>query len=141
MSATPIPDPLPVSCTDCHQPMRVEYQCIDGLRDSVTVAAECRCGRVIGSVCGSKIAAHRYGARPITRRDIDAYLGDVGKEAAGMIAFARQRIAEAERLVAAATWANRGRARWTGDNWIWCGACQQRPCSVINCTNHEDAPR
>jgi hypothetical protein len=30
---------------------------------------------------------------------------------------------------------------WSGDNWIWCGGCQQRGCPIINCTNHKDAPR
>jgi hypothetical protein len=104
-----IPDPLPISCTDCHQAMRIEFQRISPMRDEIIVAAECRCGRLLGAVFGGTVAAQRHAGRPITRHDIDACQGDIGKDAADSIAFARQRIADAERLIAAATWANEGR--------------------------------
>lgn len=30
---------------------------------------------------------------------------------------------------------------WSGDNWIWCGGCQERGlCQIVTCTNHKDAP-
>lgn len=99
----PIPNPLPISCTECHQPMRVEHQSIAHARDEIIVAAECGCGRIIGSILPCR-------GRPFIRADIVAdSRGDIGKEAAHVIGYCRERIADMERLIAAATWANGGR--------------------------------
>lgn len=108
MTALTIPNPIPISCTDCHRTMRVEFQEIDEVNDATMIAAECRCGRVIGRVPGRTLFALRSG-RPILRSDIDRDLGDVGEEATRAIERYRSRIAAMERLISAATWANGGR--------------------------------
>lgn len=104
-----IPNPLPISCTDCHQLMRVEFQDANQAHDSVIVAAECRCGRIIGEIFGQALHAHARGNRPLLRADIGRDTGAIGEQAAESIRYASERIAEQERWIAAATWANGGR--------------------------------
>lgn len=105
-----IPSPLPINCTDCHQPMRVEFQGANRAHDSVIVAAECRCGRIIGEIFGQVLHAHCRGNRPLLRADIGRDTGfEIGEQAAEVIRYAHERIAEMERWIAAATWANGGR--------------------------------
>lgn len=109
MMATPIPSPLPISCTDCHQPMRVEHQWPDWSRDVVIVAAECACGRIIGELSGRTIAMRHLHAIPVLRSNIMVRANaDIGKEAAEAIVMHRQHILDMERLVAAAQWVRDG---------------------------------
>lgn len=100
-----VPKPLPISCTDCHRQMWIEHQSIEHNRDAVIVAAECACGRIIGIVTGMRMA--QRAAQPLTRADIVAE--DIGASSAALAASAREYIAELERRIAAATWANGGR--------------------------------
>lgn len=113
MMATPIPSPLPISCTDCHQPMRVEFQMDCWLSDMVLVAAECGCGRVIGEVPRRAVAQLERG-RPLMRFDIQVRPDvDPGTDAADTIRRSREVIADMERVIAAATWAREGAKRRT----------------------------
>jgi hypothetical protein len=102
---TIIPNPLSISCTTCHQAMRVEHQSGSQGMDGVLVAAECRCGRSIGMIWGESISTHTNSGRPLIAHDIvaDPELGDWARK---RIASARERIAESERWIAAATWAH-----------------------------------
>lgn len=107
---TPIPSPLPISCTDCNQPMRVEFQMDQwSWCHTVIIAAECRCGRVIGTIARRAVLELDDG-RSLTRADIKVQAdADLGKEAAESIAQYREAIADMERVIAAATWVRGGR--------------------------------
>jgi hypothetical protein len=99
-----IPNPLRIACTECHRDMRVEFQSHETYNDSVIVAAECDCGRVLAEIDGQLcLAGWGRQARPF----IASMLNDspyIGADAKGCIATLRDRIATLERLIAAATW-------------------------------------
>lgn len=105
-----IPNPLPISCTDCRQPMRVEHQSESPAIDAYIVAAECGCGRVIGELSGMHLLRYMRGTRPIVRSDIQPPSEDIGMQARALIDRAREAITEAEKRIAAATWA-KGKTR------------------------------
>lgn len=97
--------PLTINCTDCYQSMRIELQVISHMRDEQIVAAECRCGRIMGAINGTDISRRR---ESLVRADIKPD-GDIAKWEASTILHCRERINEAERVIAAATWANGGK--------------------------------
>lgn len=104
--AMEIPNPIPISCTTCHQAMRVEFQDSITPLDEMVVAAECGCGRRIGTIFGARLIETRHG-RPLIAHDIAQV--DVGEYAQRMVEYARDLMARGERLVAAATWARGGK--------------------------------
>lgn len=101
-----IPDPLRIACTECHRDMLVEFQMFEIHHDSVIVAAECDCGRVMAEVDGMLIT-HGYGTRerPLVGMSL-THRSDLGTDAKERIASLRERMALLERLIAAATWAH-----------------------------------
>lgn len=105
---TVIQNPLPISCTTCHQAMRVEFQELISDTDELLIAAECSCGRVLGVITSERLFAQRHNSRPFIREDIAA-VPDVGERGKAAIELAHERIARAERWIAAATWAREGK--------------------------------
>jgi hypothetical protein len=103
-----LPDIIPISCVDCLQAMHVEHRHEESCTDLVIVAAECRCGRVIGILEHGTLMRFLYGNSPIVRQDIKMPDFDIGKGAVALIEQARERILSAERLIAAATWVKDG---------------------------------
>ncbi|HKP06816.1 MAG TPA: hypothetical protein VJU58_06145 [Microbacterium sp.] len=104
MAAIQIPDPLRIACTECHRDMRVELQQFKSYNDSVIVAAECDCGRVIAEIDGPLIVGGLgTKERPIVGLALRNN-PDIGADARGRIAALRERMAILERLIAAATW-------------------------------------
>lgn len=100
-----IPDPLRIACTECHRDMRVEFQMHSPSEDSVIVAAECDCGRIIGVVDGFLIHRLAKDGVPLIAHSIkhDPAIGDWAKQ---RIVHLRERMATYERWIGAATWAN-----------------------------------
>jgi hypothetical protein len=92
--------------------MRVELQLARwSWSDTIIVAAECQCGRIIGEIAHRAVLLLERG-RPLMRADIQVRADvDLGKEAAECIVRSREAIADMERLVAAATWVRDGLAR------------------------------
>jgi hypothetical protein len=102
--ATATPNPLRIACTECHRDMCVEFQSHEPHDDSVVVAAECECGRLIGVIDGLLILQLVRDGRPLIAAGIqnDPALGDYAKE---RLAALQTRMATYERWIAAATWA------------------------------------
>lgn len=99
-----IPNPLPISCTDCHRLMRVEFQTHETHNDTVLVAAECDCGRLFGVVDALLLHHLVQRGQPLIAQTLkhDPTLGNHAKE---RVQALRARMAEYERWIAAATWA------------------------------------
>jgi len=100
-----IPNPVRIACTECHRDAHVEFQDHQTHDDSLIVAAECGCGRVL-AVVGGVLIFRGYGSQqqPIIASSLrhDADLGTHAKE---RIAALRERISHYERWIAAAQWA------------------------------------
>lgn len=101
-----IPNPVRLACTDCHRDMRVQFQTFEPATDSLIVAAECDCGRVMGEIDGHLLQAG-FGtpARPFHGSSMQ-HIPELGHGAKERIIAMRGRIDELERLIAAATWAS-----------------------------------
>jgi hypothetical protein len=100
-----IPNPMRIACTECHRDAHIEFQGYQSNDDTIVVAAECDCGRVLALVDGLLIS-RGYGSQqqPIIASSLrhDADLGTHAKE---RIQALRERISYYERWIAAATWA------------------------------------
>ena len=104
--AMEIPNPIPISCTTCHQAMRVEFQ--DLMLDGLVVAAERGCSRRIGAISSPALyQTQARRARPLIAHDIEPM--DVGETARQMVEHGRELMARGERWIAAATWARGGK--------------------------------
>jgi len=109
----PIPNPIPIACVVCLQPMRVEAQLSGYVShdESVFLAVECACGRRLGRLSHYACIAHRnkpehrYASTDLESLDPDE-LAAWGRE---LVELARERMAIGERCISAATWVRDGR--------------------------------
>ena len=93
-----------IVCLVCREIMRVHHEQYSAARRGILVATECSCGRVIGLV------PQPLGDSPphYSSNDLDTSglsPNDVAGRASQAVADAHQRIADAEKWIAAATWA------------------------------------
>jgi hypothetical protein len=94
-----------IACTECHRDMRIEMQHVEPYNDSVIVAAECDCGRIMGEVDGLCIKRFELdGKVPLIAAASTDVAGEIGRQSATQVARLRDRIAVYERRIAAATW-------------------------------------
>lgn len=87
--------------------MLVEFQMFEVYHDSVIVAAECDCGRVLAEIDGMLLTHGDHGTRerPLVGMSL-THRPDFGVAAKERLAELRERMALLERLIAAATWAH-----------------------------------
>lgn len=95
---------LQIGCVECHQTMDIKYLIRMEIKDAVLVAAECACGRLLGEIDGQTLhIVARNPERPLTSSDIKS--DDSACVAAPrIIERAKERIVNAERLIAVGTW-------------------------------------
>lgn len=105
--ATVIPNPVRIACTECHRDARVEFQCHETWNDALIVAAECDCGRFIAEVDGFLFRARGLGTQlqPLIASSL-RHIPELGVHAKERVVALRDRMAQYERVIAAATWAN-----------------------------------
>ena len=104
MAAFQLPNPIRISCTECHRDMRVEYQTCEAYDDTVLVAAECDCGRVFSVVDGFLLHRLVQQGQPLIAQALK-HDPELGRHARDRIRALQERVAEYEKWIAAATWA------------------------------------
>lgn len=104
MTAVAIPNPVRICCTECHRDMRVEYQTYEAYGDAVIVAAECDCGRVFAEIDAISLRRLVQQGHPVIAQALK-HSPELGQHARERMRAIRERMAEYERWIAAATWA------------------------------------
>lgn len=99
-----IPNPIRIACTECHRDARVEFQLEELHSDSLLVAAECDCGRVFAEIDAPLLHRLVRGGEPVIARGLK-HNPELGRHAKERMALLRERMADYERWIAAATWA------------------------------------